>query len=166
MSHITTLEGPDVAGHWEVTCPCGFDSTGLEPYEVVVRALRHGPIAVDSPRPVLETEEERADAQDALVRQALAEVLEIVASVSAANLADRGDSLAATKVDPFAVRRLADLVEEIVPGAVAKVREDQQRRASAAREKYDALMREEYARREAQHRVNAEVGYVPPRLAT
>ena len=57
----------------------------------------------------------------------------LIASVSADNLAKRGDRLHSTLVDPFAIRELADLVEELAPGAVAKIREyAAERRALAA----------------------------------
>lgn len=59
---------------------------------------------------------------DADVRTVLAAALEVCASVSKPNLARRGESLHSTLVDPFAVRRLAEALELLLPGAVDRVR--------------------------------------------
>lgn len=55
--HVTTLEGPDSAGHWGYTCPCGADASGYEPDEVEAAAGAHGPLAADTPRPDLAEED-------------------------------------------------------------------------------------------------------------
>jgi hypothetical protein len=55
-------------------------------------------------------------------RRLLVACLDVLSSVSRANLAKRGDSLPATRVNPFALRRLADAVEEIIPGAIEVAR--------------------------------------------
>jgi len=68
-------------------------------------------------------------------RRMLALCLELVASVSPENLAKRGDRLPSTLVDPFAIRELADMIEELVPGAAQKVRDETAARARAAAEK-------------------------------
>lgn len=76
------------------------------------------------------------------MRQALAEALDVCASVSKANLAKRGNILPWTIVEPYALRRLADALEVIVPGAIDSVRAEKDRRRAEA-----AALREEQARR-------------------
>ncbi len=61
-------------------------------------------------------------------RQIVAAALDMLASVSATTIAKKGEHLPSTLVDPFALRRLADLLEEYLPGSVAKVREANYRR--------------------------------------
>lgn len=58
----------------------------------------------------------------------------LLASVSADNLAKRGDSLHSTLVDPFVIRELADLVEKVAPDAVQAVRDQMAARRIAAAE--------------------------------
>lgn len=52
--HVTVLDGPDSAGHWGYRCTdpdCGDERSGYEPDEVAEQAELHGPLAVDSPTP-------------------------------------------------------------------------------------------------------------------
>lgn len=55
-THVTHIEGPDSAGHYEWSCCCGANATGCEAFEVVAMATQHGPLAADSMIPVDEDE--------------------------------------------------------------------------------------------------------------
>lgn len=62
--HPTVIEGPDLAGHWEFRCTVCPDvgATGFEEVEeTLVAALRHGPLAADSPTPARLDDDERND---------------------------------------------------------------------------------------------------------
>ena len=67
-------------------------------------------------------------------RKLLGLCVALCASVSADNLARRGDSLHSTLVDPFVIRELADLVDRIAPDAVQGVRDQMAARRIAAAE--------------------------------
>jgi hypothetical protein len=56
--------------------------------------------------------------------------LDLVASVSASNLAKRprNGGLPSTLVDPFLVRELASALEELYPGVIERVRAERQQR--------------------------------------
>jgi hypothetical protein len=58
--HITYIEGPDSAGHWEWHCSiqdCHENGTGYEEAaEVIAAATAHGPLAADSMIPIDEDE--------------------------------------------------------------------------------------------------------------
>lgn len=69
----------------------------------------------------------------------------LIASVSPDNLARRGDGLHSTLVDPFAIRELADLVEQVAPGVVQDVRDQMAARRIATAE---ARRRQAHARAE------------------
>jgi hypothetical protein len=60
--HVTTIEGPDSAGHWSWRCTtsgCPDDASGYElAAEVTAAATAHGPLAADSPIPVDEPDDE------------------------------------------------------------------------------------------------------------
>ena len=71
-------------------------------------------------------------------RKLLSLCFEIVASVSNANLAKRGTHLNSTLVDPFAIRELADMLEELSPGAADKVREARAAQIARARAAWHA----------------------------
>lgn len=60
---------------------------------------------------------------DDQIRDLLAAAIETCSSVSKANLARRGEYLPSTLVNPFSLRRLADAVEAIAPGAIDDVRD-------------------------------------------
>lgn len=53
--HRTTIEGPDLAGHYGWSCTCrgpDGDASGYElPSSARIAAEAHGPLAADSPRP-------------------------------------------------------------------------------------------------------------------
>lgn len=53
--HVTRITGPDSAGHWGYVCEIGkHERTGYDsPDAVIDAATAHGPLAADSPRPVL-----------------------------------------------------------------------------------------------------------------
>jgi hypothetical protein len=55
-------------------------------------------------------------------KKLLALCLDVLRSVSKANLARRGNSLSRTQVNPFAIRALADYVEKLIPGALDQAR--------------------------------------------
>jgi hypothetical protein len=93
--HVTTLEGPDSAGHWAGRClagECPFDESGYEPGEVVERITRHGPLAADSPVPPDEEGDEFEDeANVALVVLVMAmagRAKDAIAELHAAAVAD------------------------------------------------------------------------------
>lgn len=52
--HVTYIEPPDIAGHFEWHCHgCRYEATGIETArEVLEGAVGHGPLAVDSPIPI------------------------------------------------------------------------------------------------------------------
>lgn len=79
----------------------------------------------------------------------LDEAIAICASVSAENLARRGQSLPATLVDPFALRRLADHIERVLPGVIETERAVRAERIAAARERQMAQQRREARERAA-----------------
>lgn len=74
-------------------------------------------------------------------RQALAEALDVCASVSKSNLAKRGELLPFTLVNPYALRRLADALEALVPGAIDSVREAHERAQADAADRREATLR-------------------------
>jgi hypothetical protein len=59
--HVTYIDGPDSAGHWEWHCSapdCPESASGYElAVEVIAAAQAHGPLAADSLIPVDEDEQ-------------------------------------------------------------------------------------------------------------
>lgn len=86
----------------------------------------------------------------------LDEVVAICASVSADNLARRGDSLPATRVNPFALRRLADHIERVLPGAIETERAARTKRIAAARDRRTERQRREAGARAAAQPANVD----------
>lgn len=52
INHVTYIEGPDSAGHWEWYCSaegCHENATGYElPADVITAAKEHGRLSADS----------------------------------------------------------------------------------------------------------------------